>query len=471
MKRITTLDGSSMAITLLWLCAAATCAQGPAAKELDAKVVAAWKKAGAQAGWYGQGADGFWQFTQAQQKGPAALPGFRWGRFQPGVIDNLPAPATPFALVLETSGVTDAGLKELAGFQNLQTLNLNLTKVTDAGLADLAGLKNLQNLDLGITKVTDAGLKELAGLDSLQNLDLGYTKVTDAGLKELAGLKSLQYLRLDGTKVTDAGLKELAGLKGVQNLSLIDTKVTVAGVAKLRQLRPGLTIAGAGQAKPIPGPALEVLKNLSKSADTLLVFAHQNKECTLAEMAALVEKHYQLKIVIDEPSYQQKAPKVDILKTKVALPLPQLGLALSSVLHHALDELAIQSTFKIQGDQLVIYAGATLVVQNENRTGPAADRLTRTTLMSPKELQVTLGDALKVLEAKFNVAILVSKRQFATEDRAGFLQDFVKLPPLNKAPAENVLKQVLSQVNATYYVKYDHILVVPVKGKGKAGEK
>ena len=44
--------------------------------------------------------------------------------------------------------MTDAGLKELAGLKNLQSLNLDDTKVTDAGLKELAGLKSLQSLDL-----------------------------------------------------------------------------------------------------------------------------------------------------------------------------------------------------------------------------------------------------------------------------------------------------------------------------------
>ena len=57
MKRITTLLGSSLGVTLLWLCAAAASAQpavGPAPEELDPKVVEAWQKAGAEVGWYGQ---------------------------------------------------------------------------------------------------------------------------------------------------------------------------------------------------------------------------------------------------------------------------------------------------------------------------------------------------------------------------------------------------------------------------------
>ena len=73
-----------------------------------------------------------------------------------------------------------------------------------------AGLKGLQTLILyNNTKVTDAGLKELAGLNNLQTLELAFTGVSDAGLKHLAGLKSLQSLNLRKTPVTDAGVKEL----------------------------------------------------------------------------------------------------------------------------------------------------------------------------------------------------------------------------------------------------------------------
>ena len=68
--------------------------------------------------------------------------------------------------------------------------------MTDAGLKELAGLKNLQSLNLAYTKVTDAGLKELAGAEELAiRCTFTHTKVTDAGLKELAGLKSLQTLQ------------------------------------------------------------------------------------------------------------------------------------------------------------------------------------------------------------------------------------------------------------------------------------
>ena len=122
----------------------------------------------------------------------------------------------PTRVVLGFTGVTDAGLKELAALKRLQELNLSCAaQVTDAGLKELAALKSLQSLNLGGTEVTDAGLKELAGLEEpADRWTSASTKVTDAGLKELAGLKSLQIAEpLAATQVTDAGLKELAALK------------------------------------------------------------------------------------------------------------------------------------------------------------------------------------------------------------------------------------------------------------------
>ena len=113
-------------------------------------------------------------------------------------LANLPPPQKAFGLTIGyTSHVTNKGLKDLAGLQNLQTLNLFCCKgVTDEGLKELAGLKNLRSLNLTYTPVTDAGLKELARLKNLQSLKLEHAQVTDAGLKELARLKSLQSLGL-----------------------------------------------------------------------------------------------------------------------------------------------------------------------------------------------------------------------------------------------------------------------------------
>jgi internalin A len=76
-------------------------------------------------------------------------------------------------------------------------------------------MKNLTYLCLGSSRITDAGMKQIAGLQNLTRLDLGggpgqmAAPITDAGLKELASLKKLTILSLLDAKVTDAGLKEL----------------------------------------------------------------------------------------------------------------------------------------------------------------------------------------------------------------------------------------------------------------------
>ncbi len=188
------------------------------------EVIAAWKKAGAA---YIPNAFGepYFLFTR---------------RFPTEKLNVLPPPEVPFGLGIRN--VTDAGLKELSGLTQLQSLSLRYTEVTDLGLKELSGLKQLRSLSLRSTKVTDLGLKELASLTQLQALNLYHTQVTDAGMKELSGLKQLQSLSLGYTKVTDLGLKELAGLKQLQSLNLDRTQVTDAGVQELQKALPKVRI-------------------------------------------------------------------------------------------------------------------------------------------------------------------------------------------------------------------------------------
>src|SRR5262249_39690729 len=148
------------------------------------------------------------------------------------------------ALDLRLTRVTDAGLKDLAGLKlselfipaatqtdlglkvfltinpDRPKLDLSGWNVTNDGLKELARLKHLQSLNLRDTKVTDSGLKDLAGLN-LKDLALPDAALTDLGLKHyLAAIAPPSELDLMTWEVTDAGLKELAGLKQVRSLSL-----------------------------------------------------------------------------------------------------------------------------------------------------------------------------------------------------------------------------------------------------------
>jgi len=62
---------------------------------------------------------------------------------------------------------------------------------------------------LNSTKVTDAGLREIAGLKSIQSLELTQTAITDEGLQSLGALPKLNCLKLYGAKTTEKGRAKL----------------------------------------------------------------------------------------------------------------------------------------------------------------------------------------------------------------------------------------------------------------------
>src|SRR5438270_3236639 len=155
---------------VLFLAAPARAQDAP--KPLPAPVRAAWEKAGAEVGWMSRprGRYGV-EFRPGVGEGkPGEVPAFRVRRWQAGVLAKLAAPEQAFGIDLSETKVTDAGLKELAGFKHLAALSLGGTPVTDKGLAELAGLAQLESLFLNDTHVTDAGLKALAALTQLRLL-------------------------------------------------------------------------------------------------------------------------------------------------------------------------------------------------------------------------------------------------------------------------------------------------------------
>lgn len=189
-------------------------------------------------------------------------------------------PPTPFALtsvILADTSVTDNGLAQLAGYAELERLDLARTKCTGAGLSHLTKCVQLAVLNLEGTNVTDANLSHLPALPKLWDLGLARTPVTDAGLAHLKGCKNLTWLNvartavtdhgltavgeckrllalnLDGTAVTDVGLARLAALVDLRELILSRTKVTDAGLIVLRAFKDldhlnvqGNTVTDAG---------------------------------------------------------------------------------------------------------------------------------------------------------------------------------------------------------------------------------
>lgn len=90
-------------------------------------------------------------------------------------------------------------------------IELAIRKQIEKPTGDLtkADLDNVQVLTLIDSGLTDAGLKELAKLKQLKTLSLKNTKITDKGLKDLAKLKQLTFINLEDTKTTGKGRREL----------------------------------------------------------------------------------------------------------------------------------------------------------------------------------------------------------------------------------------------------------------------
>jgi hypothetical protein len=168
--------------------------------------VSAWEKAGARAGWL-----------------PPSP--FRYAEFREGA-EGL-------------SRANDAGMRGLAELTSLESLDLDSTAVTDAGLKELSALKNLKRIGLCATKIsTCEAAKEWT---SLRTLDLRNTSIGD--LKNIVGLQHLEALHLGSTGVADASLVKLASMKNLRFLDLGRTSVTNDGVENLRQANPALRIS------------------------------------------------------------------------------------------------------------------------------------------------------------------------------------------------------------------------------------
>jgi hypothetical protein len=91
-------------------------------------------------------------------------------------------------------------------------------------LAPLAAL--IVDAELARTKITDAGLKSLATFENLRSLDLTRTAISSKGLEALMVLKKLEKLNLTDTAVDDVGVDQLKSLPALQRIWLFGTKAT-----------------------------------------------------------------------------------------------------------------------------------------------------------------------------------------------------------------------------------------------------
>ena len=173
----------------------------------------------------------------------------------------LEALTNPDTLTLDSPRITDAGLVHLKHLVPLRFLSLNETGVTGAGLGNLADMSNLEILYLVKTKVSS--LQSIRHLPKLRWLDLTDTPLDDAGVAALADPGSFPSLAIFGasnTRLTDTGLRSLRGRSSLERLFLDGTRITDSGMMALGKMpsisilgvgRTSLTDAGLGSLEPI----------------------------------------------------------------------------------------------------------------------------------------------------------------------------------------------------------------------------
>ena len=105
-------------------------------------------------------------------------------------------------------------------------------RCNDAVLAALRPVADLiVDAELARTKITDAGLRTLAGFRNLRSVDLSHTAVTSRGLAPLASLNKLESLNLTSTDVDDEGVQPFRRKPGLRHIYLFGTRSSEAATS------------------------------------------------------------------------------------------------------------------------------------------------------------------------------------------------------------------------------------------------
>ena len=123
--------------------------------------------------------------------------------------------------------------------QNSPALRANFfvrEKYNPQKLEELFGVKEqLVEINLGNMPVTDADMKTISKFSNLEKLILNNSAVTSKGLQEIEGLKNLQSLSLAGTKIDKGALNILTRFESLKEVFTWNTGITIADIEAVRQ--------------------------------------------------------------------------------------------------------------------------------------------------------------------------------------------------------------------------------------------
>jgi predicted CXXCH cytochrome family protein len=115
---------------------------------------------------------------------------------------------------------------------------------TSASLEEMLEVsEQIVSLNLAKMPVTDAEMKTVAQFKNLNRLNLNFTEITGQGLEQLVALKKLRHLSLSGTSVDYASLQSVMKVfSSLHSVTVWDTPITPAEVENLRKEHVGINL-------------------------------------------------------------------------------------------------------------------------------------------------------------------------------------------------------------------------------------
>jgi outer membrane protein assembly factor BamB len=103
---------------------------------------------------------------------------------------------------------------------------------------------------------------------------------------------------------------------------------------------------------------------------------------------------------------------------------------------------------------------------DDEASAPVTEKLARK-VSHPGSKLTPLPEVLEDLRVKYGLAIIVSDPKFQEAGRESPGNRAVEIPKLDNRPLSELLQQILNQINATYQIVGDDIVILPAAGKAK----
>lgn len=153
-------------------------------------------------------------------------------------VKMAPLKASPLVVQLiveDAAKVNDSAMTLIAGFPNLENLQLFKPNLTPAALTPLKNHKAIKNLTINEAKIGDKAIIALKDLDQLVELDLNGCLITDAAATTFLDLPNLEILIVSNTKFTGKGMLQLKTMSKLKDLQVINCDVTIEQAMELEK--------------------------------------------------------------------------------------------------------------------------------------------------------------------------------------------------------------------------------------------